>query len=74
MLDILYKAHKANDDRYASKNSYQVPVTLTWNQIFSFLSPSLIVENSEENLLSLLGDCIYVNCHEERPKNHYRSI
>ncbi len=41
MLDILYKAHKANDDRYASKNSYQVPVTLTWNQIFSFLSPSL---------------------------------
>lgn len=65
MLDILYKAHKANDDRYASKNSYQVPVTLTWNQIFSFLSPSLIVENSEENLLSLLGDCIYVNCHEE---------
>lgn len=65
LLDIYFKANKINDDRYASKTGYAIPVEVTWNSIFEHLSPSMIVENSEENLLVLLGECIYRYCDEQ---------
>lgn len=65
LLDIFYKANKTSDDRYATKTSYSIPVEITWNSIFEYLSPSMIVENSEENLLVLLGGCIHRYCDEQ---------
>lgn len=64
-LDIYYKANKTTDDRYTSKIGYSIRVEITWNSIFEYLSPSMIVENSEENLLTLLGECIYRYCDEQ---------
>jgi hypothetical protein len=64
-LDIYYKAHKASDSNHLPKRSYQIAVKISWNSIFEYLSPSMIVENSEENLLTLLGECIYKYCYEQ---------
>lgn len=60
-LNIHYRAAKIGDDSY-SKKGYAIPVEITWNEIFRYLSPTMIVENSEENLLQLLGECIEQSC------------
>lgn len=65
ILDVLYKANQAGDTAYTAKKNYIISVEITWNSIFEFLSPSMLVENSEENLLTLLGSCIYRYCHEQ---------
>ncbi|RYY80708.1 MAG: DUF4062 domain-containing protein [Moraxellaceae bacterium] len=56
-LTLYGRAKKITDDKYDSPSSYRLDITLAWNHIFEFLSTSMIVENSEENLLKLLADC-----------------
>ncbi|HCU0566072.1 DUF4062 domain-containing protein [Acinetobacter baumannii] len=77
-LDIHYKANKKDDPSSATKKSYQISVELTWNNIFEYLSTSLIVENSEENLLILLAECIERYCYEQIAtyiqENHLKNI
>ncbi|MDX8186864.1 hypothetical protein [Acinetobacter pittii] len=77
-LDINYKANKKDDPSSATKKSYQISVELTWNNIFEYLSTSLIVENSEENLLDLLAECIERYCYEQITtyiqENHLKNI
>ncbi|RKG48215.1 DUF4062 domain-containing protein [Acinetobacter cumulans] len=59
------KAHTLEQDNYEAKSHYQFRVYLTWNNVFEYLSPSLIVENSENVLLELLKESITKFCHEE---------
>lgn len=63
-LNIYYRANKIRDDSYTSKKGYSIPVEITWNEIFRYLSPTMIVENNEESLLQLLGECIEKSCIE----------
>jgi len=63
-LSIYYRANKNGEDPLTRKKSYSIKVEITWNKIFQFLSPTMIVENSEENLLKLLGECIEKFCIE----------
>lgn len=61
-LYIRYSANKIGDESIIRKKSYSINVEITWNQIFQYLSPTMIVENSEENLLILLGEVIEKSC------------
>lgn len=64
-LRVRYSANKLEDERIARKKSYSINIETTWNKIFQYLSPTMIVENNEENLLILLGECIEKSCIKE---------
>jgi hypothetical protein len=64
-LRVRYSANKQGDERIARKKGYSINIEITWNKIFQYLSPTMIVENNEENLLILLGECIEKSCIKE---------
>lgn len=64
-LSIGVRANKKDDSVYERKSLFQFEINLTWNNIFEYLSPSLIVENSESELLKLLANCMSKFCYEE---------
>ena len=61
-IQLYFKARQANDERLTRKKAYKINISLSWNQIFTFISPSLLVENNEESLLKILKDCILKFC------------
>ncbi|MDY6449806.1 DUF4062 domain-containing protein [Acinetobacter faecalis] len=64
-INIGFKAKLKTDDTLARHKSYKIGLSLTWNNIFEYLSPSLIVENNENELLILLSNCFRKYCAED---------
>lgn len=56
-VELILLVRDAN--QFFNSEDYEVPIIITWDNIFEFLSPSMIVESNEKTLLKLLGECLY---------------